>query len=82
MRSLVRILDSASHDPGKVEAFCKRTFEFVSVGYVSGIDKMQIACFDSDRCRICIQYQYWPKLGAWTYDLFQGNQYRQPEREE
>lgn len=77
-KSLMAVLDSAAHDPGRVQNFCRRVFEFITVDYVSSIDKIQIACFDIEgRCRMVILYQWW--MERWWYDVYHGTKYHQTE---
>ena len=79
MKSLTRAIDRSALDPGIVQEFCRRTFESIHVGYVTEIDKIQIACFDREgECRLCVRYQ-WKAKDRWHYEIVPGSLYREPE---
>lgn len=81
-RSLSRVIDWAALNPGYVKKYCEYWFDYIEVGYVPSLDKIQIACFDGDgACRLCIRYQ-WSRSGVWYYEIVPGRMYREPEESE
>ena len=81
MQSLTDALRLSRNNPSSIISFCQRSYDYISVGYVPALDKIQIACFDDDgRCQMCIWYQIDSK-GNWYYEVVDGFKYQRTEEE-
>lgn len=83
-RGLMRYLwqgpDGAGCEPGVVQRFLGKVFEWVQVGYLPGLGQHQVACFDeAGACRLVVRYRFGTRTGLWYYEVEPGYRYREPE---